>query len=65
MWKGMSPGQLSINHTDFKARTGNVLKSTPLIDGHNDLPFLLRTQLDNRIYGNRFPFREGLMAGGS
>lgn len=44
---------------DYTARTDAVLRSTPLIDGHNDLPFLLRLELHNQIYNNKtFPFRE-------
>lgn len=44
---------------DYAARTEAILKSTPLIDGHNDLPFLLRLELHNQIYDNKsFPFRE-------
>lgn len=44
---------------DYAARTENVLRTTPLIDGHNDLPFLLRLELHNQIYDNKtFLFRE-------
>jgi hypothetical protein len=32
------------------ARAQRLLKATPLIDGHNDFPFLLRQQLHNQIY---------------
>ena len=31
-------------------RTTRLLKTTPLIDGHNDFPFLLRQELHNQIY---------------
>lgn len=49
-----------ISQDDYAARTEAVLRTTPLIDGHNDLPFLLRLELHNQIYDNRsFPFREG------
>jgi membrane dipeptidase len=44
---------------DYQARAARVLSETPLIDGHNDLPFLVRLQLNNQIYGNNFPFRQG------
>lgn len=45
---------------DHAARTEAILKSTPLIDGHNDLPFLLRLELHNQIYDNKtFSFRDG------
>lgn len=58
-WRGFSFRQPTIDPTDYKTRTKNLLKTSPLIDGHNDLPFLLRTQLDNKIYGDRLPFRKG------
>ncbi|KAG6357736.1 hypothetical protein INS49_013615 [Diaporthe citri] len=48
-----------ISQDDYAARTEMVLRTTPLIDGHNDLPFLLRLELHNQIYDNKsFPFRE-------
>ncbi|EXJ78932.1 hypothetical protein A1O3_08432 [Capronia epimyces CBS 606.96] len=51
----------TISPLDFKARTERVLATTPLIDGHNDLPYLLRLELKNRIYdGRKFNFHEGL-----
>ena len=49
-----------IDPLDFKARTERVLATTPLIDGHNDLPYLLRLELKNQIYDeHKFSFREG------
>lgn len=48
-----------ISQDDYAARTEMVLRTTPLIDGHNDLPFLFRLELHNQIYDNKsFPFRE-------
>lgn len=44
---------------DYRARTNRVLTRTPLIDGHNDLPFLVRLQLNNQIYENNLPFGQG------
>ena len=47
----------SIPHNDYAARTDHLLRTTPLIDGHNDLPYLLRLELQNRIYDlNKFTF---------
>ncbi|EFX05015.1 dipeptidyl aminopeptidase [Grosmannia clavigera kw1407] len=46
--------------SDFKARTEHILSTTPLIDGHNDLPYLFRLQLDNKIYDQEFSFQTGL-----
>ncbi|KAI8626328.1 dipeptidyl aminopeptidase [Xylariaceae sp. FL1651] len=57
-WYGRDP---IIDPLDFAQRTESVLKSTPLIDGHNDLPYLLRVELKNKIYNKTtFPFREHL-----
>lgn len=47
-----------IDPLDFKSRTDRVLATTPLIDGHNDLPYLLRIELKNKIYENGFKFHE-------
>lgn len=53
-----------ISQDDYAARTEMVLRTTPLIDGHNDLPFLLRLELHNQIYDNKsFPFRESECCG--
>jgi membrane dipeptidase len=35
------------------------MKTTPLIDGHNDLPYLLRLELKNKIYDSKFDFKQG------
>lgn len=48
------PGEIPIDPTDYALRTRRVLQSSPLIDGHNDLPWLLRVELQNRIYNGRF-----------
>ncbi|KAI1329052.1 dipeptidyl aminopeptidase [Xylariaceae sp. FL0255] len=57
-WYGRDP---IVDPLDFARRTENILKSTPLIDGHNDLPYLLRVEFKNRIYNETaFPFREHL-----
>lgn len=34
---------------DISARIDGILKDTPLIDDYNDLPYLLRIELQNRI----------------
>lgn len=53
-------GSHSIETTDYVARTDQILNTTPLIDGHNDLPYLLRLELQNRIYDNKtFTFSQG------
>jgi hypothetical protein len=51
--------EASIDPQDFKARAENVMKTTPLIDGHNDLPYLLRLELKNKIYDSKFDFKQG------
>ncbi|CVL13413.1 hypothetical protein LB506_008605 [Fusarium annulatum] len=55
------PGQESIDPTNYAERTKRILKTTPLIDGHNDLPFMLRLELKNRIYDERFDFTNRLL----
>lgn len=39
---------------DYAGRARQILRSTPLIDGHNDFPYLLRHQLHNQIYDHDF-----------
>lgn len=34
-----------------------MLSTTPLIDGHNDLPYLIRQELKYKINGPRFDFQ--------
>ncbi|KAK6387188.1 hypothetical protein LTS17_000454 [Exophiala oligosperma] len=43
-----------IDPTDYMARARRLLRTTPLIDGHNDFPFNLRQQLHNKIYDRDF-----------
>lgn len=52
----------NIDPTDYAARTKHVLSTTPLIDGHNDLPYLIRTELKHQIYNDRFTFNTGLLS---
>ncbi|KEY74646.1 hypothetical protein S7711_08413 [Stachybotrys chartarum IBT 7711] len=50
-----------IEPTNYTLRMKTILSSTPLIDGHNDLPYLLRLELQNKINDNTtFTFRKGL-----
>jgi membrane dipeptidase len=44
----------SIDPNDYLRRAKRVLQRTPLIDGHNDFPFLLRQQLHGKIYDHNF-----------
>ena len=46
--------EMPVNPADYAERTRRVLNTTPLIDGHNDLPWQLRVELHNRIYDNNF-----------
>lgn len=48
-----------------EGRVKNILTSTPLIDGHNDLPILLRAIYGNHIYNESFrdPFENGKSPG--
>ena len=45
-------GPVPMNHSPALSRAERLLKTTPLIDGHNDFPFLLRQQLHNQIYSH-------------
>ena len=38
---------------DYGERAKYLMKTTPLLDGHNDLPYLLRIELQNKIYDFR------------
>jgi hypothetical protein len=39
---------------DYRQRAKQILRTTPLIDGHNDFPLVLRQQLRNTIYPHDF-----------
>ena len=58
-WFGLA--EQPIDPTDYAARTKRVLKQVPLIDGHNDLPWMLRVELHNRIYDGKFNPRQKLL----
>jgi len=49
LWNFESP----VDPTNYAERARRVLKSTPLIDGHNDFPWLLRIELHNRLYNGK------------
>ncbi|RSL91673.1 putative dipeptidase [Fusarium oligoseptatum] len=55
------PREDPIDPTDYVERTKRVLKTTPLIDGHNDLPWQLRIELHNRIYDGRVDLSKKLL----
>lgn len=42
-------------------RVENILKSTPLIDGHDDLPIHIREFYHNNIYSANFTFSESII----
>ena len=52
----------TIPQHDYVARTKDVLSKVPLIDGHNDLPYLIRSELKHQIYNDRFTFNTGLLS---
>ncbi|KAF4956252.1 hypothetical protein FSARC_11651 [Fusarium sarcochroum] len=54
-------GGESIDPSDYALRAQRVLESSPLIDGHNDLPWLLRVELHNRIRDERFDPHQKLL----
>ncbi|KAI1373213.1 membrane dipeptidase-domain-containing protein [Hypoxylon crocopeplum] len=55
------PAESPIDPTDYALRTKRVLQTTPLIDGHNDFPWLLRVELHNRIYDGKFDPNQRLL----
>lgn len=55
-WGAGGPHAIDVH--DYAARTEHILKTTPLIDGHNDLPYLARIELKNKIQDGRFTFNE-------
>lgn len=50
----MSDKMASDGSNAVQDRVQRLLRATPLIDGHNDFPFLLRQQLHHRIYEHDF-----------
>ncbi|KAF2732611.1 hypothetical protein EJ04DRAFT_513769 [Polyplosphaeria fusca] len=55
------PSAAPIDPTDYAERTRRVLRSTPLIDGHNDLPMMLRVEVHNRIYDGKVDLEKKLL----
>ncbi|OIW30408.1 hypothetical protein CONLIGDRAFT_573456 [Coniochaeta ligniaria NRRL 30616] len=55
------PGENPIDPTNYAERTRRVLKSIPLIDGHNDLPWQIRIELHNRLQDGRVDFNKKLL----
>ncbi|EAW06822.1 putative dipeptidase [Aspergillus clavatus NRRL 1] len=55
-----STAPFSIEH-----RVDTILSTTPLIDGHDDLPIFIRARFNNQIYGDNFtiPFTKGNLTG--
>ncbi|TPX16467.1 uncharacterized protein E0L32_003761 [Thyridium curvatum] len=56
------PFGASLRADDYAGRTRHVLSTTPLIDGHNDLPYVVRQELKNKIYSPRFDFAGALLS---
>jgi membrane dipeptidase len=61
-WTAPQDAPAPIDPTDYAARTKHVLSTTPLIDGHNDLPYLIRNELKHQIYNEKFTFNTGLLS---
>lgn len=55
-------GSSPIDPLDYAKRADRVLSTTPLIDGHNDLPYLIRVETKNKIYNGELPFDVGLLS---
>jgi hypothetical protein len=53
----------TLSPDDYPSRIDEILKTTPLIDGHNDLPYLIRLELKNKVYDtSKFTFRDGRLS---
>ncbi|KAF8469157.1 renal dipeptidase family [Kalaharituber pfeilii] len=54
--------QGSVREMSLEERAERILRKVPLIDGHNDLPFMIRMVYGNHIYKPNFTFsgEEGL-----
>ncbi|ODH53043.1 hypothetical protein GX48_00913 [Paracoccidioides brasiliensis] len=52
----------TMDPSDFLKRANRILETSPIIDGHNDLPYLIRIETKNKIYSERFTFESGLLS---
>jgi len=50
-----------IDPHDYAARARDALSKAPLIDGHNDLPHLIRIELYGKMYDGTFNFNDKLL----
>jgi membrane dipeptidase len=50
-----------IDPHDYAARARDVLSKSPLIDGHNDLPHLIRIELYGKMYDGSLNFNDKLL----
>ena len=50
-----------IDPTNYAARAKDVLSKSPLIDGHNDLPHLIRIELYGKMCDGTFNFNDKLL----
>lgn len=57
----LQPARVPIDPADYTARTKHVLSTTPLIDGHNDLPHLIRIELYGKMYDGTFNLNDKLL----
>ncbi|KAK2746946.1 hypothetical protein FQN57_002518 [Myotisia sp. PD_48] len=58
---GLLPLGVSATPRDDNAkRADRILRSTPLIDGHNDFPGFIRKTTKNQIYNGKLPFEDKL-----
>ena len=50
LFHGMASKPEPLDPTDYAGRARHILRSVPLIDGHNDLPYILRVEVQNKLY---------------
>ncbi|RAL05376.1 putative dipeptidase [Aspergillus ibericus CBS 121593] len=65
MLVGMTTFRRCRGPLSLEERVDKILSETPLIDGHDDLPILIREAFHNHIYSDEFkiPFTEGGLIG--
>lgn len=61
VYSPLSTGERQAKEPSHILRARRILRDTPLVDGHNDFPILVRQQLHNQIY----PYRLDELALGS
>lgn len=57
----LRPFEAPIDPSNYAARAERILSTTPLIDGHNDLPHLIQVELYGKMTDGSFNFNDRLL----